>query len=97
MTETRRHAPMLDLTLKLPRKYGNTKQRLLSDLRKRYGATVNDFVRCYWPGSKQPHKKARTIERHLRELERDGVVRSVGGASSFRWSEVLWVLPGRSR
>lgn len=56
------------------RRLTNTQQRIMACLSATGGATAGDIVRRFYPHSKQPAKKGRTMLFHLGVLERRGLV-----------------------
>lgn len=61
-------------------KMDTTKIHCLLLLRDRYPQPqlADDIVKSRWPQSKQPAKKVKTIERHFRDLLKDGLVQRAG-------------------
>ncbi len=56
----------------------NTHQGLLDLVRMGPGISAAYLVALVYPESKQPEKKCRTFTRHLRRLQRLGLVRQIG-------------------
>lgn len=62
--------------MKIPRRKHptNTQADILELVRKGRGLTPEQIARMLWPTSKQVAKKATTVEKHLRDMERRGEI-----------------------
>lgn len=56
----------------------NTGAKIARVQRQNPGASLDFIVRAVWPKTLQPEKKARTVRRYLRGLEREKTAREVG-------------------